>query len=236
MVETVRMVKDEAELACLERAVSIGDETLCKLLDEIRPAMTEQMVAARIEATFRELGASGPSFESIVAGGARAALPHAHPTQAPLEEGDLVVLDFGCVVEGYCSDMTRTIAVGRPSPRHREIYDLVAVAQDAGREAIRPGSPAGQADAAARAVIEEAGYGPQFSHPLGHGVGLEIHEAPWVRASSTDILAPGHVITDEPGIYIPGFSGVRIEDMVVVTDDGCRTLTSSPRDLDALTV
>ena len=236
LVERVRSVKDDGELARLRTAVEVGDETLARVLREMHPGRTELEVAARIESWFRELGASGPSFESIVAAGPRSAMPHTRPTTEELRRGDLVVLDFGCVVDGYCSDMTRTVVVGEPSARQRELYGVVSAAQEAARAAMVPGAPAQDADAAARRVISDAGYAEAFTHSLGHGVGLEIHEAPWARVGSSDVLEVGHVVTDEPGVYLPGFGGVRIEDMVAVAHGGCRTLTGSPKDLDSLVV
>jgi Xaa-Pro aminopeptidase len=236
LVESVRQVKDEGELARIARAVEIGDQAFELVISSLGPGRTELEVAASIEMSFKELGASGPSFESIVAAGERSAMPHARPTCEQIRRGDFVVLDFGCVVDGYCSDMSRTVVVGEPTPRQREIYELVSEAQEAARAAVRPGVEAGDVDEAARRVLREAGYGDAFSHSVGHGVGLEIHEAPWVRSASTDILEPGHVVTDEPGVYVEGFGGVRIEDQLVVTHSGPRTLTRSPKDLDSLVI
>ena len=236
VVEGARKVKDKGEMVRIERAVEIADETLAAVMGHIRPGVSEVSVAARIEAEFRARGASGPSFDTIAATGPRSAMPHAHPTSAPVEAGHLLVLDFGCVVEGYCSDMTRTLVVGAPTARQREVYELVSAAQEAARAMAAPGVCVGDLDRAARAVIESGGHGEAFSHPLGHGVGLEIHEAPWVRGTTTDTLEPGYVVTDEPGVYLPGFGGVRIEDMIVVTASGCRTLTRSPKDLASMTV
>jgi len=232
VVEEVRTQKDAGEMARLEAAVSIGDATLQRLMPEIHAGRTESQIAALIESSFRDLGASGPSFPPIVAAGSRSAMPHHRAGPAPLERGDLVVLDFGCMVDGYCSDMTRTAIVGKPTAEQRALYALVKDAQEAARQCARSGVPASELDHAAREVIAAAGHGDAFSHSLGHGVGLEIHEAPWARATSTDILQPDHVVTDEPGVYLAGYGGVRLEDMLAVTETGCRTMTSSPHDLD----
>ncbi|HLS91283.1 MAG TPA: M24 family metallopeptidase, partial [Limnochordia bacterium] len=172
------------------------------------------------------------AFDIIVASGENGALPHARPTDRVISTGDLVTLDFGCVVDGYCSDMTRTVAVGKSDGRQREIYQLVLEAQQTGVKAVQPGKAGKEVDAAARAVIAGAGYGEQFGHGLGHGVGLEVHERPPVLSKlGEELLQEGMVTSVEPGIYIPGWGGVRIEDLVVVTSQGCRVLTQSPKEL-----
>ena len=179
----------------------------------------------------RERGAQRTSFETIVASGPNGAMPHARPTDRAIEAGELVVIDFGCVVDGYCSDMTRTVSVGDPGADARKVWEVVAASQRAGRDAVRAGVTCAAVDRASRAVIEDAGWGATFAHGTGHGVGLEIHEAPRVAASSDGTLAPGHVVTVEPGVYLPGVGGVRIEDTVVVTGDGADALTEFPKSL-----
>jgi Xaa-Pro aminopeptidase len=236
VVEAARMVKDDGELGRIEEAVRIGDEALLRVLPEIRPGRREIEIAAHLEASFRALGAEGPSFETIVAAGPNGAKPHHRAGASVLARGDLVVMDFGCVVDGYCSDMTRTVSLGPPSGDQRAMYDVVARAQEEARAAYEPGRSAADPNDIARRVVDEGGFGEHWQHPIGHGVGLEIHEAPWVRPRSADTLAGGHVVTDEPGVYVPGVGGVRIEDMVVVTESGCRTLTQSPTDLDFLII
>jgi Xaa-Pro aminopeptidase len=180
----------------------------------------------------RRRGASGRSFETIVAAGPNGARPHARPSDRTITEGDLVVVDFGAVVDGYCSDMTRTFAIGKVSPTAQRMVDVVTAAQAAGVEAVADGVSGQAVDAACRTVIDEAGWGDAFLHGTGHGVGLEIHEDPRVSSASTGTLAAGHVVTVEPGVYLPEHGGVRIEDTVVVTDEGCRALTRAPKSPD----
>jgi Xaa-Pro aminopeptidase len=188
-------------------------------------------VALALEVDMRRRGATGVSFDPIVASGPNAAKPHARPTDRPIRHGELVVLDFGCVVDGYCSDMTRTVSVGDPGPDATRVYEVVLESQRAGRSAVRAGAAAAAVDRACRDVIAAAGWGDAFTHGTGHGVGLEIHEAPRVAASARDTLARDYVVTVEPGVYLSGLGGVRIEDTVVVTDNGTDVLTDSPKDL-----
>jgi Xaa-Pro aminopeptidase len=231
----LRAVKDAAEIAALRAAVATADAAFAQLVTDggVVPGRSELEVAASLDLLLRAHGATGNSFPTIVAAGARGAQPHARPSSATLTTGDVVVMDFGCVVDGYCSDTTRTVRVADPAgsgdPEAAAVYDVVRAAQDAARAAVRAGVAARDVDAAAREVIVAAGYGASFVHGTGHGVGLEIHELPRVSAHSDDVLVEGNVITIEPGVYLPGRFGVRIEDMVVVTADGCETLTAAPR-------
>ena len=230
-VERLRWVKEPAEVALVERAQAITDECFERTLPKLSEGMTEREVGFDMEVTMRQGGAEGMAFDPIVAFGENAAEPHHRPADRPLRAGDIVKLDFGARFEGYHADMTRTVAFGRPPDELVEIHDLVRRAQEAGVRAVRPGVAGAEADAAARSVIEGAGRGEAFSHSLGHGVGLEIHEGPSLRAKGEDVLAPGAIVTVEPGVYVPGLGGVRIEDMVLVTEDGVRNLAASPREL-----
>lgn len=233
VVEALRAVKEPQELERIQEACRLADAAFERILQVLRPGMTEREVALELEFFMRREGAEATSFDSIVAAGPRGALPHARPTDAVLQEGQFVVLDFGCVLDGYCSDMTRTVVIGKADSRMREIYDLVLRAQEAGIAAVRAGADQVAVDRAARAVIEAAGYGEQFGHGLGHGVGLEVHEDP-PRLSHTAPSRPleaGMVHSVEPGIYLPGWGGVRIEDLVQVTEDGCRILSHASKEL-----
>ena len=229
IVEELRKVKDAGEVEQLRRAASFGDVGLKELLGRLREGMTETEVAAELEDTMRRAGSEGLSFPTIVAFGELAAEPHHRPTERRLKRGDLIKLDFGATFGGYHSDMTRTIAFGDPDPQLAKIYEIVRSAQQAGVDAVAAGKNAGEVDDAARGVIEQAGY--SFGHGTGHGCGLEVHEAPTVRRGSEDLLRDGMTITVEPGIYLPGVGGVRIEDLVVVSDGGCDILTRSPKEL-----
>jgi len=217
-VETLREVKDAGELALLRLACEAADAALKDLVacGGVRPGRTEREVGRELEALMLDHGADGISFETIVAAGPNSAIPHHRPTEAVLAEGDFVKIDFGALVAGYHSDMTRTFVLGKAADWQLEIYALVAEAQRAGREALRPGAGLRDVDAAARQLIADAGYGEQFGHGLGHGVGLQIHEAPGIGATSAGTLLAGSVVTVEPGVYLPGRGGVRIEDTLVV--------------------
>jgi Xaa-Pro aminopeptidase len=230
-VERLRWAKDPQEIELIERAQEVTDQAFQGLTTKLAPGMTEREAAFELDLAMRESGAERIAFDSIVAFGENAAEPHHHPTDRPLGRGDLVKLDFGCVVEGYHSDMTRTVAFGEPDGELRMVYELVLRAQLAGIDAVRAGVAGGEADEAARAVIREAGHGDRFGHSLGHGVGLEIHEGPTLRDGGEDLLPEGAVVTVEPGVYLPGIGGVRIEDMVVVTADGCRPLPRTTKEL-----
>lgn len=236
LIEDLRLIKDEAEVELMQQAQSIADKAFDHILTFIKPGVTEIQVANELIRFMKEQGASGESFDIIVASGVRGALPHGVATDKPIEAGDMVTLDFGCIYKGYCSDMTRTIAVGQVNDKQREIYDVVLKAQEAALAAVKPGITGAELDAIARDIITEAGYGEYFGHGLGHGVGLEVHEGPSVSRIGTKELQPGMIITDEPGIYLDGFGGVRIEDIILVTDDGKRVLSSSPKQLIELAI
>ena len=232
LVEGLRRRKDVAELARMELAALIADTALADIRHRLVEQPTEQEFAVELDTTMRSLGATRPSFETIVASGPNAAKPHARPGPRRLSEGDLVIVDFGCVVDGYCSDMTRTVALGDVDARSQRLLEVVTAANAAGVAAVRAGVAAAAVDTAARSVIVDAGWGDEFAHGTGHGVGLDIHEAPRVGASSAEVLEVGDVVTVEPGVYLPGHGGARMEDSVVVTADGCTVLThttKSPR-------
>lgn len=226
-----RQVKTPEEIEKIRRAEEIGDHAYARLLPEIQIGMTEKQVAARLEFYMKEEGADGLSFDTIAASGIHSAMPHAVPTDKKLEEGDFLTMDFGCLWDGYCSDMTRTIVLGRANERQREIYNTVLAAQQKALEGIRPGMKGCEVDSLARQVIKDAGYGACFGHSLGHSLGLYIHEKPCFAPKDETIIKPGMVITVEPGIYVENFGGVRIEDVVVITEDGCENLTHSPKEL-----
>lgn len=231
LVEYLRRTKDPQELTRISRAAAIADRAFTAILKYLKPGRTEQQVANQLDYYLKYFGAEKPSFDSIVASGPNGALPHARPGERRLRKGDFIVLDFGAKYQGYCSDMTRTVLLGRPTDKHLKIYHLVQQAQQAGLEAVRAGQKGRDADLASREVIEEAGYGKYFGHSLGHGVGLEVHEGPRLSRLSEDTLAPGQVVTVEPGIYLPGWGGVRIEDLVAVTEKGGQVFSRSPKKL-----
>jgi Xaa-Pro aminopeptidase len=229
-VERLRRVKDEEELAAIAAASKLADEVWAWSLERGLAGRSEREVARAAEARIRELGGD-PSFPAIVAAGPNGALPHAEPGEREIGRGELVVFDMGAQLDGYCSDGTRTFATGEPGEEAREVYEVVLAAQLKSLEAIKAGVKGEDVDGVARTVITDGGYGEHFGHGLGHGVGLEVHEAPRVSLRSDDVLAPGEVVTVEPGIYLPGKLGVRIEDLVVVADDGLRNLSTLPKDL-----
>jgi Xaa-Pro aminopeptidase len=231
LVESLRAVKDAGELEAIRRAAAISDEVYALLSQERLVGRTEAEVAWWIERTFRERGAEALSFGSIVASGENGARPHAGAGATVIPAGTLVTVDLGCVVDGYCSDCTRTFATGELPAQLAEAYALVAQAQLAGIAAVRAGAHGRDVDAASRVAIEAAGLGEAYGHGLGHGVGLEVHEAPVLRPESNDVLVPGNVVTVEPGLYLAGVGGCRIEDLVVVTEGGCEILTSFTKDL-----
>ena len=230
-VQELRMIKTPEEIASIRKAAQIADEAFAKLLPQIRSGVSEQELALELEFLMRKAGASGMSFSPIVASGPNSALPHARPSERILSHGDFVVFDFGCIVNGYCSDMTRTIVVGEPEEKHLLIYDLVLKAQLESLAAVAPGKTGVEIDTIAREIIGDAGYGEYFGHGLGHGVGLEIHENPRLSKTDQTVLQPGMVVTVEPGVYLPGFGGVRIEDLVLVTEDGHEVLSSTFKEL-----
>jgi len=229
MIVGLRSVKDAAELARIEAAAALTDESLADASSLLVAGTTERHVSLALDDGIRRRGGSGPAYETIVASGPNAALPHARPTDRTFEPGDLVVVDVGALVEGYRSDMTRTFVIGDPDDRASELIDLVTQAQAAGVAVAGPGVATGTVDAACRDFLTEAGHGDAFTHGTGHGVGLDIHELPSIRRANAAILQPGQVITVEPGVYYPGFGGVRVEDSVVITESGCRPLTHSPK-------
>jgi Xaa-Pro aminopeptidase len=231
LVESLRAVKDESEIASIRRAGALSDEIFAALAQERFTGRTERELAWWIERSFREAGAEGVSFDSVVAAGATASSPHAVPGDRPIESGVLVTIDAGCVLDGYCSDCTRTFAVGEVPDRLLELHALCLEAQLAGLAAVAPGVHGRAADAASRVSIEASGLGWAYGHGLGHGVGLQIHEAPVLRPESTDVLEAGNVVSVEPGIYLPDDAGVRIEDLVLVTADGCERLTQFTKEL-----
>jgi Xaa-Pro aminopeptidase len=232
-VEDLRAIKDDGEIEALRRACAVADQALAELAAEgaLRPGRTELQVGRELDARMLALGADEVSFETIVAAGANSAIPHHRPDSTELRDGDFLKLDFGATVDGYHSDMTRTVVLGEPADWQREIYELVAAAQAAGRAALAVGADVVAVDKAARDVIVEAGHGEHFSHGLGHGVGLEIHEAPGIGPLGAGTLAAGMAVTVEPGVYLPGHGGVRIEDTLVVTDDVPELLTLTSKEL-----
>jgi Xaa-Pro aminopeptidase len=231
LVERLRAVKDPAEVERIRAACALADRAFEQVVSEGLVGRTEREVAIALEFAMRELGAQRPSFDSIIAAGPHGALPHAQPRDVAIEPGQLVVIDWGAQLDGYCSDCTRTVATGPLDDEARAVYALVRSAQLAGVEAVRAGRPGRDVDALARTVIDDGGHGEHFGHGLGHGVGLEVHEAPRLAKRSEEALQAGNVVSVEPGIYLPESLGVRIEDLVVVTDEGCEILTSISKDL-----
>lgn len=232
LVEGLRRRKDAGEVARIARAAAVADAALARIRPMLGDGPAETDVALELDATMRRLGATRASFETIVAGGPNAAKPHHRPSPRPIGRGEAVIMDFGALVDGYASDMTRTIWVDELSSAElRRAVAVVGAAQAAGVAAVAAGVEGVEVDRACRDVIVEAGWGEQFVHGTGHGVGLDVHEAPSVASTSTDTLAAGHVVTVEPGVYLPGIGGVRIEDTVVVTEHGCKLLTLTPKDL-----
>jgi Xaa-Pro aminopeptidase len=229
LVESLRAVKDEGEVARIEAAAGIADAALAELLPRLGDGLTEVDLGLELDTTMRRLGASAPSFETIVASGPNGARPHHRPSDRTVRDGELVVFDFGATVDGYRSDMTRTLWAGELGATEARMYAVVKQAQAAGVAAVRAGVAGRDVDEACRAVIRDAGWGEAFVHGTGHGVGLDIHEEPRVSWAADGTLAAGHVVTVEPGVYLPDLGGVRIEDTVVVTTDGSRTLTRAPK-------
>ncbi|MEJ2369907.1 MAG: Xaa-Pro peptidase family protein [Gemmatimonadales bacterium] len=226
-VERLRAVKDSAELASIDRAVQVAERALEETLTAVDEGMTELELATELRYRLALQGSTGEPFETIVASGERTALPHASPSGRCLREGDLLLLDFGATVDGYCSDITRTVVLGTPTARQREIHARVLEAQQAALAAIRPGCQAADVDRAARESLAAAELGDRFGHSIGHGIGLEVHEAPRLYRKSKDTLEAGNVVTVEPGVYLAGEGGVRVEENVVVVEAGHRVLTSS---------
>jgi Xaa-Pro dipeptidase len=231
VMSALRITKDEAEVAAMDKATAVAEAAMQRILPHIKIGLSEKQVAALLTQALLEAGAEMIAFGPIVSAGPNSASPHAVPTDRPLQEGDLLVIDWGAYVGGYPSDITRTFAVGQVDPELLRIYNAVKLANEEGKRAARPGASGQDVDRAARDVIEEAGYGDYFIHRTGHGLGLEIHEPPYIVTGSTEPLAVGNVFTVEPGIYLPGQGGVRIEDNVVITAEGNRCLTTFSRDL-----
>jgi len=231
IVERLRAIKEPDEIERIHSACGLADAALERLLDGGLAGRSERELVLELEQVMRLLGAQRPSFDSIVATGAHGALPHAAPRDVEVARGQLVVIDWGAELDGYCSDCTRTVAAGEPDEQARIVYELVLAGQIAGVDAVKAGAPAREVDGAARKVIDDGGFGERFGHGLGHGVGLEIHEGPRLSQRSEDVLEAGNIVTVEPGIYLPGEFGVRIEDLVSVTADGCQIHTSIDKQL-----
>ena len=230
LVEKLRMVKDGGELSKVKKAVNIADRAFNKVLPLLKPGVPEREIALQLEIAMKQFGAAELAFKSIVASGARSALPHGVASEKQLAGGDLVTLDFGAVYQGYCSDITRTVVLGPPDEKQLELYRIVLAAQLKAIETVSAGRSAKEVDQAARGLIQAAGYGEYFGHGTGHGLGLSIHEDPRLSQSDATILQEGMTVTVEPGIYLPDWGGVRIEDTVVVKANGCEILTQSPKE------
>jgi Xaa-Pro aminopeptidase len=231
LVEKLRRVKDAGEVDRVRRACAIADDAFQSLLPRLGDGLTERQFALELEFAMRERGASGNSFDPIIASGPNGAKPHHMPSDRVIGHNELVVCDFGCIVDGYCSDMTRTVSVGDPGPDARHVYEVVLASQQAGRAVVKADVACSAVDRASREVIADAGWAEAFSHGTGHGVGLEIHEAPRVASTADDTLLVGDIVTVEPGVYLSGIGGVRIEDTVVVDATGAEPLTLTPKDL-----
>ncbi|MCL5773069.1 MAG: Xaa-Pro peptidase family protein [Firmicutes bacterium] len=229
-VEELRAVKGKGELELIKKASTIADDAFLEIQKLIKPGITEKELAIELLYKMRKRGAEKEAFDIIVASGPNSALPHAKNTDRRIKEGDFVIFDFGAVYNGYHSDMTRTVIIGKPDKKHREIYSLVLESQRKALKTIKAGMTCGGADLLARQVIEEGGFCEYFGHGLGHGIGLAVHEEPRLRKGNEALLKAGMVVSVEPGIYIPGFGGVRIEDLVEVTEKGCRVLTRAPKE------
>ena len=230
-VEALRMIKDETEIATIRKACSISDQAFHDALEFIKPGKTEIEIANFLDFRMRELGAAGLSFDTILASGINSSKPHAHPMHKPVELGEAITMDFGCLYEHYVSDMTRTIYLGYVSDEQAEIYNTVLKANQALIDQAKDGLGFRDFDKIPRDIIVEAGYGEYFTHGIGHGIGLDIHEEPYFSQTSTEVIKSGMVLTDEPGIYIEGKYGVRIEDDILITDTGCEVLTLAPKEL-----
>jgi len=229
LVEALRVVKDSEELEAITKAINIADAAFQEVVSRLKPGMTEKAIAWDLEKLMREKGADGTSFDTIVAGGPNGALPHHHPSDRPIQQGEPIVIDMGAKYNGYCSDMTRTIILGKADDTFKRVYDTVLAAQLTAIATVQPGMTGEQADKLARTVIEQAGYGDKFGHGLGHGVGLQIHEAPRVSRNAKDVLEEGMPFTIEPGIYLPEWGGVRIEDVVILEGGKTRVISSAPK-------
>jgi Xaa-Pro aminopeptidase len=229
LVEQIRAFKEPEEVDALQRAVDLGDQAFVHVAQRVEPGWTEKQLAWEIEKYARENGAEALSFNTIVAGGPWGAMPHAQPRERAIEAGEPIVIDMGVILDGYCSDLTRTIVVGEPDEEFKRIYDIVLTAQLTAEELVEQGMTGDAAHMLAHNVIEEAGYGDKFGHGLGHGVGIQVHELPRLSRTAPDVLEDGMVFTVEPGIYIPGWGGIRIEDMAVMENGKARVLTTAPK-------
>ncbi len=229
--EALRQIKDAEEIALMEKACGISSQAYEDICGWIKPGMSEIHIKRLLDNRLLELGAQATAFSTIVASGPNGSLPHAVAGERVVQQGDMITLDFGAQYKGYCSDMTRTISLGQPSAKMLEIFNIVLTAQMACQDMLAPGKPCNGVDALARSIIGEAGYGEYFGHGLGHAVGIDIHEAPRLSPKCEDDLVPGHVVTVEPGIYLPGIGGVRIENTCLITDGGARSLVKAPREL-----
>lgn len=232
LIEKMRVIKDEDEIACIRRSVQLNEEVFQQIYKDLQPGISEIDLAIKIESTMRQKGAEQPSFNTIVASGKNSALPHAVPGMNLIKKDKALTIDMGLVLDGYCSDMTRTFVLGIPSKKYLKIHRIVRQAQLAGTAAIRAGISGKEVDAVARNVIADAGYGQYFGHSLGHGVGLAVHESPRLSKMNAKKLKEGMIVTVEPGIYIPGWGGIRLENMVVVRKDGCENLNQDSTFLD----
>ena len=231
LVDALRAAKDDGEIALMTKAQEITDRAFSEILKFIQPGMTEQEIAAKLQYDMLRFGAEKMSFDPIVVSGPNGSLPHGIPSAKQVQQGEFITMDFGCKYGGYCSDMTRTVALGEPTGEMRKVYQTVLEAQLAGIAVTKAGVPGKSIDAAARKVIEDAGYGEYFGHGYGHSLGIEIHESPNANTREETLLPVGAVVSAEPGIYLPGKFGVRIEDVTVLTADGCMVLTKSPKEL-----
>ena len=231
LVKDIRMVKDEYEIEMIKKAIEISDKAFEHILDFIEPGMTEKEVALELETYQKKLGGSKNAFDFIVASGKRSSMPHGVASDKVIKENELITLDFGTFYKGYCSDITRTFVLGKATEKQKEIYNIVLEAQLAVIDKIKAGMSGVEADKIARDIIKEAGYGDNFGHGLGHGIGVQVHEGPTASYKSEDTIIENSVVTDEPGIYIKGWGGVRIEDDLLITKDGCEVLNSAPKEL-----
>jgi len=231
LLESLRGSKDEEEIEAMRAAQRIAEQALGQTLEYLKPGMTEREIAAYLEYRMVSLGAEKKSFDTIIASGPNSSKPHAVPGERKIQNGDFVTIDFGCVYKGYCSDTTRTVAVGEPTEEMRKVYNTVLEAQLAGIAAAKAGVPGKEIDGAARKVIDDAGYGEYFGHSFGHSLGIEIHESPNAAPSNSEPMPIGAVISAEPGIYLPGKFGVRIEDVLILNENGCENITKYPKEL-----
>ncbi len=231
VVEQVRIIKEAGEVDRIRAACRVADDALALTLPMLKDLPTEKEFATALDRAMVDLGASGNSFDTITACGPRGALPHAMPSDTKIQPNQMIVIDFGCIVDGYCSDMTRTVSVGEPDAKQQEMYDLVIESQKRGREVVKAGIDVADIDSACRDFLKEHDVEKYFTHSTGHGVGLDIHEQPWVRAAGDETAVEGHILTVEPGVYIEDFAGVRIEDTLHVTHDGAEVLTTAPKQL-----